>query len=284
MRRREFLATGAALCSIAVAGCAHPDVVLDMDAASADDIADEVSMSPDPGSEEYGVVTSAIENGTATRSGRYDLFDRTDTVRVDDVFYSVTETRLGSGEVTVYEVLVDVDPDDTTPERGEIRYEDLPATDRERLDVVFSEDPPSGQGYDAGVSYGTAEEVGNDSVFVPEQRYDVVVHDGDRYRVGVESRDANEAEYRYEVTQVAPDLGTFVDQVRDRYLFALTGLSDAERSVVEGAIDGGHFEDSDAFQSVVDRIRNHEGLEEDDFYGTWLVAYEGDEYLTYAEW
>ncbi|WP_121822304.1 hypothetical protein [Halostella salina] len=285
MRRRQFLAAGAALCSLTVAGCAHPEVVLDMDEASSADIADEVSTSPDPGSEEHTVVTAAIENGSATRSGRYELFDRTDTVRIDDAVYTVTETRLRSGEVTVYEVLVDVDPDDTTPDRGEVRYDDLPAVDRERLDIVFSEDPPSSGGeYDVGVTYGTAEEVGNESVFVPDQQYDIVVHDGERYRIGVDSREANEAEYRYEVTQVAPDLETFADQMRDRYRFELTGLSDAERSVVEEAIDGGHFEDSDAFRSVVDRIRDHEGLHEADFHGTWLVAYDGGEYLTYAEW
>jgi len=285
MRRRQFLASGVALCSVAIAGCAHPYSVLDMDAATADDIADKVSMTPEPDSEEYTLVAAARENGTATRSGRYDLFDQTNTVRVNDTFYSVSETRLSSSEVTVYEVLVDVDPDDSTPDLGEIDYDDLPAVDRQQLEPVFSEDPPSGQdGYEMGVEYGRADEAGNGSVFVPERQYDIIVHGGKRYRVAVDSRTVSEAEYRYAVTEIAPDVETFAEQIRERYLFTLTGLSDAERTVVEEAMDGGYFEDSDAFQSVIDRIQEHEGLRVYDFYGTWLVEYEGSEYLTYAEW
>ncbi len=285
MRRRQFLASGTALLSVAVAGCGHPSVVLDLSEATADDIADEVATTADPGSEEHEVVSAAVENGSATRRGRYELFDRTDAVRLGDAFYEVSETRIASSEVTVYEVLVDFDPDDTTAEVGEIAYEDLPETDRERLEPLLSEEAhPEGDGYDAGVDYGSAEEVGNDSVFVPERRYDVLVYDGNRYRVAVNSRTAPEAEYRYEVTRIAPDVETFADRVRDEYLFVLAGLSDAEREVVEEAIDGAYFEDDEAFRSVVDRIRDHEGIEVDDFYGTWLLEYEGVEYLTYVEW
>lgn len=285
MRRRQFLAHGTALLSVATAGCAHPPVVLDLDAASADDIADEVSRTLEPDSPAYDLVVAARENGSATRDSRYALFDRTSTVRVDDAFYDVSETRLASSEVTVYEVLVDFDPDDTTPDRGEIAYEDLPAVDRRRLDPVFSGDPMDERdGYDVGVDYGTAEEVGNESVFVPERQYDVVRRGDDRYRVAVDSRTAPEATYRYEVTTVAPDVDAFAGAIRDRYLFALTGLSSAERAVVEEAIDGGYFEDDDAFRSVVDRIREHEGLDVADFYGTWLLSYEGVAYLAYVEW
>ncbi|WP_224338062.1 hypothetical protein [Haloprofundus halobius] len=285
MRRRQFLASGAALLSVSVAGCVHPAVVLDMDDATADDITDEVSMTPESDSEEYTLVTSARENGSATRTGRYELFDRTGTVRVEDTFYDVSETRLESSETEVFEVLIDFDPDDSTSEVGEIEYDDLPETDRQRLDIVFSEDPPTGEdGYDVGVDYGTAEEVGDESVFVPERQYDIIVDGEERYRVAVNSRTAPEAEYRYEVTEVAPDVETFANQVRTQYLFTLTDLSDAERAVVEEAIDGGYYEDDDSFRSVIDRIRAHEGVEMEDFYGTWLLEYEGVEYLTYAEW
>ncbi len=58
--------------------------------------------------------------------------------------------------------------------------------DRQRLDPIISDDnPPSGDGYDVGIGYGTAAEVGDGSVFVPERQYDMIVHDGDRYRVTV---------------------------------------------------------------------------------------------------
>lgn len=285
MRRRQFLASGTALLSVAVAGCGHPSVVLDMEAATADDIADEVSTSVDPGSEEHTVVSAAVENGSATRTGRYELFDRTDAVRFEGAFYEVSETRLESSEVTVYEVLLDFDPDETTAELGAVEYDDLPEADRQRLDPILSEEPPQNQdGYDVGVDYGSAEDVGDGSVFVPERQYDVLVYEGERYRVAVNSRTAPEAEYRYEVTEVAAGVEAFADRVRAAYLFALEGLSENERAVVEEAIDGGYFDDDEAFRSVVDRIRDHEGLRVDDFYGTWLLAYEGAEYITYAEW
>ncbi|NHN63741.1 hypothetical protein G9463_10585 [Haloarcula sp. JP-Z28] len=284
MRRRQFLAGGTVLLSAAVAGCGHPSDVLDMDDATAADIADEVSISPDSESAEYTVVSAAIENGSATRRGRNELFDQIDTVRIDETFYEVSETPLESNEVTVYEVRIDFDPADSTAEIGEIAYEELPAVDRQRLDPIISDDnPPSGDGYDVGIGYGTAAEVGDGSAFVPERQYDIIVHDGDRYRVTVSTRTTTETKYRYEATEVASGVDSFADQIRDQYLFTLTGLSEAEREVVEEAIDGGYFQDDEAFRSVTDRIREHEGIEVTDSYGTWLLAYEQVEYLTYVE-
>jgi hypothetical protein len=285
MRRRQVLASGAALLSVSLAGCAHPSVVLDMNEATAAAIADELSTTAEPGSEEHSVVTTALENGSATRSGRSELFYTTDTVRVDGTVYRVSETSVDRTDVTVYEVRIDVNPETTTSDLGTIEFAELPGTDRQQLDSALSRDPPStNDGYEVGINYGTAADVGNDSVFVPEQQYDIVVYDGDRYRVTTASESASEVEYRYAVTEVAPSVGVFADQIREQYLVALSGLSDAERSVVEAAIDGGHFEESDAFESVIGRIREHEGLNVDDFYGTWLVEYDGTAYLTYAEW
>ncbi|MDS0221963.1 hypothetical protein NDI54_11460 [Haloarcula sp. S1AR25-5A] len=285
MRRRQFLASGTALLSVALAGCGHPAVVLDMDEATATDITNQLSTSPETNSTACSVASAAIENGSATHRGRSELFDPGETVRIGDTFYEVSESRLDSSEVTVYEVRIDFDPADTTAEIGEIAYEDLPATDRDRLDSIIGDKNFSGgEGYDVGTDYGTAEEVGNGSVFVPEQQYDIISHDGDRYRITVSSRTATETEYRYEVTEVASGVEPFTDRIRDQYLFTLTGLSDAEREVVEEAIDGGYFEDDEAFQSITDRIRDHEGIEVTDSYGTWLLAYERTEYLTYVEW
>ncbi len=285
MQRRQFLASGTALLSVALAGCAHPSVVLDMDEATADDIASEVSMTAQPDSEEYTVVSSALEDGSAMRSGRRELFDRKDTVRYEDAFYEVSETPIDSAEVTVYEVRIDFDPADSTAERGEIKYDDLPEADRQRLDrIVSGNNTPETEGYDLGVGYGTAEDIEGESVFVPEQQYDILVYDEDRYRVAVDSRTATEDEYRYEVTEVASGVEPFADQVRERYLFTLSGLSEEEQAVVEEAIEEAYFEDDEEFQSVSERIREHEGIREDGFYGTWLLEYEGTEYLTYMEW
>ena len=285
MRRRQFIASGTTLLAVGLAGCGDFDATLDMNEATADDIADERSTTAEPGTEEYQVLTSARDDGSATRSGRDELFDRTDTVRVDGAFYEVSETRLESSEATVYSIDVAFNPDDTKAEVGEVAYEDLPEYDREQLSfIVDDREPADKEGYNVHVDYGTAEAVGDRSALVPEQEYDIVTHEGDRYRVEVESQTVPENEYRYEVTEVAPDVEAFADQVREQYLFALTGLSEAEREVVKEAIDGAYYEDDDAFRSVTDRIRDHEGLNVDDFYGTWLLGYEDEEYLTYVEW
>jgi hypothetical protein len=284
MRRRRVLAGGAAAVSTVLAGCAHPAVVLDMDDASSSDIADEVSATVDAGSVEARVLADAIANGSATRRGRTDLFYGDDPVRFDGAFYDVTVTELDTETVTVYEVRLDFDPADATPDRGEIAYRDLPAVDRERLAPLVSRDHPTSDGYDVGFEYGTASDHPNESVLVPDQQYDIVVHDGDPIRVAVETDTGTESEYRYEATEVAASVDTYADRIQDRYLFTLAGLSESEREVVQNAIDGGHFTDNDAFQSVVDRIRHHDGITVDDFYGTWLLEYDGVDYLAYAEW
>ena len=285
MRRRQFLAGGTALLSVAVAGCGHPDVVLDMDEATTDDIADERSTRVEPGSEEYRVLTSARDDGAATRTGRRELFDRTDTVRVDGTFYEVSETRLESSEATVYSIDVAFNPDDTKAEVGEVAYEDLPEYDREQLSFITDgQEPADEEGYNVNVDYGTAEAVGDRSALVPDPQYDIVTHEGNRYRAEVESRTVSEGEYRYEVTEIAPDVETFADQVREEYLFALTGLSAAEREVVEEAIDGAYYEDDDAFRSVVEKIRDHDGLYVESHDGTWLLNYDDIEYLTDVRW
>ena len=283
MRRRQFLAGGTALLSVAVAGCGHPNVVLDLDEASDQDIADERSARVEPGSEEYRIVTLARDNGAATRSGRRELFDRTNAVLVGDTFYEVSENRLESSEATVYSVDVAFTLDDTDAKVGEVAYDDLPSFDREKLDVI-PEATSSDRQSNVYVEYGTAEDVGNRSVFVPDPQYDIVTHEGDRYRVAVESRTVSEGEYRYEVTEIAPDVETFAGQVRQQYLFALTGLSSAEREVVDEAIDGAYYEDDDAFRSVVEKIREHDGLYVESQDGMWLLSYEDVEYLTYVEW
>lgn len=284
MQRRQFLAGGAALLSVA-AGCVDPDVVLDLTEAVPDKLADEASMTAEPGSEEGTIVRSASENGSATMNGRHQRFRRTSTVRVDGVVYDVSETRIGSSDATVYELRIDFDPADATPDRGEIGIENLPAVDHHRLDPLITPEPqsPHRDGDDVSEEWGTAEQLGNRSVFAPDQQYDVIVDGENRYRVRVSSEPASLQAYRYEVTEIAPDVEAFAEQLQAQYLFTLEGLSDAEQSVVEEAIDGAYFDDDDAFQSVVDRLREHEGLNIEEDHGTWLVEYEGERYRAYVE-
>jgi len=282
MRRRQFLA-GTALLAVPLAGCAHPRVVLDMDEASAADIVDEVSATLRPGSDAHDGMLAARDNGSVTRTGRYAVSDG-DTVVLDGRVYEVSATPVGSETVTTYDLRIDFDPEDTTPDRGAIEYADLPKPDRERLDSFVSGDHPTGEGYDVGIAYGTVDDVDGESVFVPDQQYDILVHGDERYRVSVAANTETRTRYRYEVEEIAASVDEYADRVRERYAFALTGLSEDERAVVEEAIGGGYFEDGDAFQSVADRFRAHDGIHVSESFGTWLAEYEGAEYLTYIEW
>ena len=90
-------------------------------------------MDVDTEDKEYEILRSAIENGTATRTGQNKWFDRRDTVLLNQTVYTVNETRLSSEKATMYRVGVDFTPENTNPELGVIRYDKLPPRDRRRL-------------------------------------------------------------------------------------------------------------------------------------------------------
>jgi hypothetical protein len=86
------------------------------------------------------------------------------------------------------------------------------------------------------------------------------------------------------VTTVADSTAGYADQLRDRYLFTLSGLSDDERSVVEEAMskNGSYYADTDgdeAFRGVLESFDGHPAIERNEFRGTWLVRYDGDVYV-----
>lgn len=285
MRRRALLASTSTLLA-ALAGCGHPDTVLDMEAATASDIVDEVTNSVRQGSDEATLMAEVATNGSARANGTRPPLSVEQPLLYEGRVYDVTATELGSREVTRYEITIDYDPEDRTPERGEIDYAALPAVDRAALGDLIppQENRPENEGVDMGVQYRYGDAEIAESELVPDQQYDVVVHEGDRYRIDVNPERIDETAYRYEATERAADVETYADQVRQEYLFALSGLSDAERDVVEEAISETYFGESDAFRSIVDRLEAQPGLTVEEFYGTWLVEYDGTEYVTYARW
>lgn len=80
--------------------------------------------------------------------------------------------------------------------------------------------------------------------------------------------------------------------MRERFAFALSGLSDPQRDIVETAIKeeqyivGPDETPPSAFAALADQFRDHEqvhGLEEageGDLSGTYLVQYDGEVYWT----
>jgi hypothetical protein len=69
--------------------------------------------------------------------------------------------------------------------------------------------------------------------------------------------------------------------LREQYLFVLSDLSEAERSIVESAIEDSYYPEDEmpeAFTGMTVRFRDHDAIEADEYGGTWLVRYEGAVY------
>ena len=284
VRRRQYLAT-TALLTAPLAGCAHPSNVLDMQEATSDRLADEASRSVSSESDDYRILQDAVENGSATASGTTPPIDVDEPVRFQGGYYDVSATETARRERTSYDIRVDYNPD--SPDTADsIAYADLPEADRNALEGLIPPqgDPPRNDGFDMGTRYVYPENATESSVLVPTQQYEYIRYEESTYRVQFERGTVDEITYQYAVTEIAPSTEAYAEQLRSTYQFTLSGLSSAEREIVEEAIEGGYFDGaSDAFRSVISRLRAHPGLETSDSYGTWLPEYEGTAYITYAE-
>lgn len=95
--------------------------------------------------------------------------------------------------------------------------------------------------------------------------------------------------YLYTADELAPTVEAYGKQLCERYTFELAGLSDAERHIVEQAIQkkDGYTVDSggsvpDALDSLADTFRTHEPIEDFDggVSGTYITSYDGQIYAT----
>lgn len=283
MRRRHYLASTAALLAGPLAGCAHPNAVLRMNAVSDAELAEHASRIVDRQPEYRDLVGGAVENGSATATGRSPPLETDEPVAFEGRYYELTATETGRREQTEYDIAIDYDPGTETPGGEAIDYADLPEVDRAVMDALLPppENRPGDEGSDVGIGRAYSEEEAAESVLVSEQEYDAVVYEGERYPVDVgDGRTVTTYEYRYEAEEIAASAAEYGASVREEYAFTLSGLSDAEREVVEEAVDGGYYEGSadDEFVSVAERFRDHRGYETDEWGGNWVVRYEGAVY------
>jgi hypothetical protein len=285
MRRRTFLAGGAAVVTASLAGCFDPANVLSMREATERALTAEVARSVDPRSEEAALVSEAVTNGSATSSGRGPLLDADDPVAFEGAYYEVSVAETDNSEETQHLFRVDFNPAETAPDSGVIAYGELPSVDREALAELLERDLPADEGFDTAGLYDYPEGAAGESVLVPTQEYDIVVYEGERHRVDVSERRVDEADYRYELTRIADSREAFAEQLRAQYQFRLAGLSSAERDIVAEAVESQYSgEGSDAFDSVVSRLVAHAALDRGSTSGTWLVEYEGTSYISYAQY
>lgn len=291
MRQRLVLAFGALLVLVVLAGCSAGGSI-DMRAVNDTQLADNASREAPPldaGPSDSAdptradgrepLVTHAIVNGSATENSTSPRIDGGPPFEHDGAYYNVSYEVTDSREVTQLGLTVDTDPENYTGER--LVYADLPAVDRRALGDLIPPKQRQVEGYDLGASVVYTDAEREESMLEPNTEY-VLVYDGERYQLAVdESRETTLKTYRYEATEVAPSHEAYVQQLKDDHLFTLTGLSDAERSVVSDAIEGGYYADNDedeAFRSVLERFRAHSAVHSEYATGEWVVRYDGQLY------
>lgn len=290
MQRRCLLALGALVVMALLAGCSAPGS-LEMRPVTDAELATEASRTIEPGSAPHvrtdrpprAVVNASVANGSTTVTAVEPPVAEGLPVAADGAYYDLTWTVVDERPASI--VPIGIDYNASAPSGTAIAYGELPRVDREALAALLPQRGPARtDGIDAGFEavYTAAET--DESVLVPAQRYDVVVYEGERYPIEVEpTRETTLSTYRYEATRVADDAGTYASHLRERYTFALSNLTDAERSVVGAAVANGTYyaesDDDAGFASVLERFRDREAIAEDGASGLWLVRYEGERYL-----
>lgn len=198
--------------------------------------------------------------------------------------------------VTRFKIRLDI-VQGTVVDDEAVQFKELPAVDWEK----FAE-----RGWDDGTSIGVGtsilytEKEAASSALVPDPEYDYIVwEDGSEAAWFVE--DAFEGTlktYQYTAEPIAP-AAEYGRLMRERFGFELFGLTDAERSIVEAAIDnergyivGSEQTPSPAFRSIADRFEEadrirslKEGAESRNH--RYIVQFDGEWYsallLDYSE-
>jgi len=278
--RRGLLRSAAGVSVVSLAGCADPRAVLTLEEADDAELADRVATDVG-GTDGEGVVRRAVENGTHTTTGDSSGLEppvEAGPVAYDGAYYDLSVESTTVAEDRLYILRVENLGEEAVD--GEVTYDELPEADRTALAEVFEDEGSAQEGFEGGTEYPYAEGEYADSVLVDGA---TVVRDGLRYEVEAERRRTIERqEFTYTAEEVAESAEEFGGWAREKYGFALEGLSDGEREVVEEAVDtGGYYEGSvtEGFESLVRRFREHRAVTSGEFGGEWIVEYEGTTYL-----
>ena len=284
MRPRFLYALAGIVLLFALAGCSASGSIqlTPVDEAG---LAEQASHSlPHPDDEEAldrrRIVTEAVSNGSSTANGTRPPIDPGGLpFEVDGAYYDLSATPIDNHTET--RVSVSIDYNGTTDGPG-VDYSALSPRDKALLSNLLP--PPDDrrvEGYDLGAGGRYTDDEVADSTLL-DGEYDAVVYDGERYPIEVRSEGTvTVSTYRYTATQVAPDAESYAGQLIETKQFTLTGLSDAERSVLEEALNDTYYAESDddsAFESLAKRFQRHEAVERDEYGGSWVVEYRDSTY------
>lgn len=273
--------------SVLLAGCAEPAGSLRLEPVNDMQIADHASRSigGDRDRPADDIVPGAVENGSATVTDQSPPITARLPFAYSGAYYNLSWTTVNTTDA----VSISVSTDYTTASADDshIAYSDLPAADQRIMDELFPLEQwypdnaaPDDLRFGMSAVYNATEQEA--SVLYPEQQYDAVIYNGTAYSIQVEEpRQTTLYTYRYTAEQVAPSSTAYAEQLRDRYLFTLSGLSDAERNVVKTAQNDSYYAQNAgdaAFESVLNRFRQQPAVTRGESDGAWLVQYDSTTY------
>ncbi len=284
MERKAVAALGL-LVLVALAGCSATGS-LSMKTADDAEIAEAASrpaVVDSPAPDDREVVREAIKDGSGTAMATDPPVQRGLPLAYEGSYYEVDWNVTGSERGTAF--VVGVDLNGTAPAGETVGFEKLSEHDRRLLGNLLTgmseRESQLRPGPEVGIpeEYTTAET--NESVLLSGE-YSAVRHNGTVYPFVLEERrEVTLTRYRYTVSRVADTTTAYAQQLRDEHLFRLSELSEAERSVVNEAIDGIYYaEDTDdeSFRSIMNQFSAESAIEADSYDGTWLVRYDGKVY------
>jgi predicted small lipoprotein YifL len=284
MQRQRFLATGALVLLVVLAGCSAAGSLALTPAADDAVLAEQASQDlPDPAldARENALINETIQNGSATAESRDPLLENGPPVEHNGSYYNLSWE---AGETTTGTMVrLGVDYNGTAPANRTVAFENLTAHDRAMLADVLPErsvslDPGTDFHTDALYNQSARER----SVLLREETA-AVNFEGEAYPVDIKGTESVPlTTYNYTASLVASDSGAYAAYLRSTLLFSLSDLSQDEEAIIEEARNDTYYaEDSDdeAFESLLERFERHEPIVQDEYEGTWLVQYDGEVFV-----
>lgn len=229
-----------------------------------------------------------LDGGTTVQGTRPPLPEE-QHIFYDDAVYQLSHDVVEQTPATRYSVKVDIVEGSVTDAEA-IQFAELPEVDREEFDEHGLAD---GDPIGIGTTFLYTDAEREQSVLVPDSEYSFIVWENGAQAEWVvdDAYDTTLNTYEYTATQVdtAAEYGR---RMRERFAFALSNLSDAQRDIVETAISeeqyvvGPDETPPSPLVALTDQFRDHEqahGLDEageSDLSGTYLVRYDGKVYWT----
>ena len=236
MNRRQFLGSGAALTTAAIAGCTGaqsiagvgrvPTASLRMYPITDTEIAKEVTYDSSVG-DPHTMDTDVITEGSTTAKDTEPPFPENRPFVFDGSVYELSYEVTNSQPATSFHIILD--PVEGPVESSQIiQYQDLPAVDKE----VFR-----GRGWDdiEFLGFGTSilylDDAILSSVLVPDPEYSIIAWSSEtRGRFSVEgSHETTLKTYQYTSSVVNESAEDYGQSIREQHQFAFESLTEEQR-------------------------------------------------------